>query len=233
MAKHVELRNEWTTDEIDEQLGEFKLVTVPVEVSFEGTQKVLNLSEAENMLRNAKLISLEPCTCRQKMGNCDAPVDDVCICVDKEAEEAMSLREGRKASFDEAMATLERTHKAGLVHVSFELEGHVMGAICSCCQCCCHALAAMTRFGGYDGIVGSSDMIAVHDASRCSDCRICVNKCQFDAWGIVADKVHHYQGRCTGCGVCVSFCPEHAIELVKRTGPESRRLKKAQGKITR
>ncbi len=228
MAKHAALKNDWTRDEIDEQLEGFTIVTVPVEISFKGSQKILNLSQVEEILGNAKLISLEPCTCRQKMKNCDAPVDDVCICVDKGAEEAMSVRQGRKATYDEAMAALRRTHEAGLVHVSFEVEGHFKNAICSCCQCCCHAMSAMTRFGGYDGIVGSSDMIAVLDSSRCVDCGVCVDRCQFDAFRVVADRVRHYPGKCAGCGVCVSFCPEHAIDFVKR--PSSPRESKRDGK---
>ncbi|OGS41978.1 MAG: hypothetical protein A3K67_06965 [Euryarchaeota archaeon RBG_16_62_10] len=230
--RHRDLRNEWTREEIDEQLGEYKLVTVPVDISFRGGQKVLSFSQAEEILRNASLISLEPCTCRQKMMNCDAPVDDVCICVDKGAEEAMSLREGRKATFEEAMAALRTTHDAGLVHVSFELEGHEMHSICGCCQCCCHAVAAMVRFGGYDGLVGRSDMIAVHDEPKCNGCGMCIERCQFDAWGLVGGKVRHYQGRCTGCGVCVSFCPEEAIGFVKRAGPSGARKKSARSKRT-
>ena len=216
MASKRDLRTEWTTEEIDKQLGDFKIVTIPVDISFEGNQRVLNFSEAERMLRKAKLLSLEPCTCRQKMGNCDAPVDYVCIGLDEGAREAMTLREGRRATFEEAMDALKRTHEAGLVHLCFELEGHAVGAICGCCQCCCHALAAITRFGGYDGIVRSSDMVAVHDASRCSNCQVCVDRCQFDAWGLVAGRVHHYPGKCTGCGVCVSFCPENSIGFVER-----------------
>ena len=216
MPTKKDLKKEWTRQEIDEQLGDFKVVTVPVDIRLEGGQKVLNFSDAESILRNATLISLEPCTCRQKMGNCDGPVEDICIGVNDGAKEAITLRQGREASFEEAMAALERTHEAGLVHMSFELEGHVMSAICGCCQCCCHALAAMTRFGGYDGLIGNSDMIAVHDESKCTNCQVCVDKCQFDAWGLVGGKVRHYSGKCTGCGVCVSFCPEGSIELVAR-----------------
>jgi ferredoxin len=211
-----ELKNDWTRKEIDDQLGEFKVVTVPVDIRFEGSQKVLSFSEAEKILRNAKLISLEACTCRQKMRNCDFPVDDICIGVDKGAEEAMGLRSGRKATLDEAMDVLRKTHEMGLVHLSFELEGHKMSAICSCCECCCHALAAMSRFGGYDGLVNPSDMVASHFESSCSDCGICVEKCQFDAWRMVGGKVRHYPGKCAGCGVCVSFCPEQAISLSPR-----------------
>lgn len=139
MARSKDLKNDWTQAEIDEQLDDFELVTVPVEISVKGKQRVLYLSQSEKILRNAELISLEPCTCRQKMENCDAPVDDVCICVDDGARKAMSLREGREATFEEAMTALRKTHEAGLVLVSFEHEGHVMSAICSCCQCCCHA----------------------------------------------------------------------------------------------
>jgi ferredoxin len=216
MARRRELRNEWTKKEIDDQLGEFKVVTVPIDIRFEGSQKVLSFSEAEKILRGAKLISLEACTCREKMGNCDSPVDDICIGVDKGAEEAINLRSGRKATLEESMAVLRRTHSLGLVHLSFELEGHKMSAICSCCECCCHAMAAMSRFGGYEGLVNPSDMVASHSDSLCSSCGICVEKCQFEAWRMVGGKARHYPGRCTGCGVCVSFCPEMAIALVRR-----------------
>jgi len=216
MATKRALKKEWTKKEIDEQLGEFKVVTIPVDIAFDGGQRVLSFSEAEKILRNASLISLEPCTCRQKMGNCDGPVEDICIGVNNGAKEAITLRQGREASFEEAMAALKRTHEAGLVHMSFELEGHVMSAICGCCQCCCHALAAVSRFGGYDGLIGKSDMIAVYDDSKCTNCQVCIEKCQFDSWGLVGGKVHHYSGRCTGCGVCVSLCPESSIRLVRR-----------------
>ena len=67
MARSKDLKNDWTQAEIDEQLDDFKLVTVPVEISVKGKQRVLYLSQSEKILRNAELISLEPCTCRQKM----------------------------------------------------------------------------------------------------------------------------------------------------------------------
>ena len=216
MAKHAPLKNDWTKSEIDKQLAEFKIVTFPVEIRFEGAQKVLNLSQAEERLRRARLISLEPCTCRTKMRNCDGPVDEVCIAMDDEAEEAIRLRGARRATLADASAALRRTHEAGLVHMSFEVDGKEKGAICGCCQCCCHALAATTRFGGYDGLIGKSDMIASHEESKCVDCEVCIDRCQFDAFGKVGEKVRHYPGKCVGCGVCVSFCPEHAIDLVKR-----------------
>lgn len=224
MPRSKVIRNEWTTDEIDEILEHYKPVTIPVSISVKGKQKVLGFSEAGRILRKAVLISLEPCWCRLKLKNCDGPID-VCICVDKEAELAISERDGWKATFEKAMAALEKSHKAGLVHLAYEFEGHEMRAICSCCACCCHTLAAITRFG-YGDIVGRADVIAVHDPAKCNNCKLCVSKCHFDAWNLVGEKVHHYSLKCAGCGVCASFCPTGSIRLVKRRIPRAKVAKK-------
>jgi len=219
------VENEWTTDEIDDILEHYKPITIPVSVSVRGKQKVLSFSEAERILRKAKLISLEPCWCRLKLKNCDGPID-VCICVDKEAELAITQRDGWSATLKEAMAALEKTHKAGLVHLAYEMEGHELRSICSCCACCCHTLAAITRFG-YGDVVGRADVIAVHIPSKCTDCKICVDKCHFDAWNLVGGKVHHYSLKCAGCGVCASFCPTGSIRMAKR---KSLKKKTAKGR---
>jgi len=219
------VRNEWTEAEIDEILDEYRPITIPVSISVEGKQKVLGFSEVKKILKEAELISLEPCWCRLKLKNCDAPVD-VCVCVDKEAELAMSERGGWEATLEEAMDALRKSHKAGLVHLAYELEGGEMRSICSCCACCCHTLAAITRFGYDGGVVEHSDVIAAHDPTKCNDCQLCVKKCHFDAWGVVGEKVHHYSLRCSGCGVCASFCPQGAIKMVKRKRHGARTKKK-------
>jgi len=219
MPRERMIKNDWTTDEIDAVLEQYKPITVPVSISIKGKQKVLSFSEAEKILKKARLISIEPCWCRLKLKNCNGPID-VCICVDKEAELAITQRDGWKATLKEAMSALEKTHKAGLVHLAYEMEGHEMRSICSCCACCCHTLAAITRFG-YGEVVARSDVIAVHSPSKCTNCKICVNKCHFDAWNLVGGKVHHYSLKCAGCGVCASFCPTSSIKMTKRKDPKA------------
>ena len=213
---------DWTRTEINDILAEYKPMTVPVSISVEGKQKVLGFHELEKILKKAKLISLEPCWCRLKIEGCKGPID-VCVCVDKEAELAIAKREGWKATFKEAMDALRKTHKAGLVHLAYDTPGHEMRSICSCCACCCHTMAAITRFGYNPAIIGHADVIAVYSSKECDQCGLCVKRCHFKAWTIDGDKVQHNPAKCAGCGVCVSFCPTGSIRLNKRS--RGKRLK--------
>jgi Pyruvate/2-oxoacid:ferredoxin oxidoreductase delta subunit len=215
MAERGYENEDWTRAQIDEVLAEYIPVTVPVSISVKGKQKVLGFNELEKILKKAKLISLEPCWCRLKIKGCDGPID-VCVCVDKEAELAISKREGRKATYEEAMNALRRSHKAGFVHLAYETTGHEMRSICSCCACCCHTMAAITRFGYDPAIVGHADVIAVYSSENCNQCGICVKRCHFKAWTTDEDKVLHNPDKCAGCGVCVSSCPTGSITLNKR-----------------
>ncbi len=215
MAERGYENKDWTRAQIDEVLAEYIPVTVPVSISVKGKQKVLGFNEMEKILKKAKLISLEPCWCRLKIKGCDGPID-VCVCVDKEAELAISKREGRKATYEEAMNALRRSHKAGFVHLAYETPGHEMRSICSCCACCCHTMAAITRFGYDPAIVGHADVIAVYSSENCNQCGLCVKRCHFKAWTTDGDKVLHNPDKCAGCGVCVSSCPTGSITLNKR-----------------
>jgi len=216
MTRQRTIRNEWTKDKIDEMLDKYKPITVPVSVKISGKQKVLGFSEAKKMLSKAKLVSLEKCSCRMERKNCDGPLE-VCVCMDEEAEEAIRDRNAWKTTHEDALRALQTAHEAGLVHLAYETKGKGrIKIICSCCECCCHTLAAITRFGYNREIVECADVIAERDVSKCTDCGICVERCHFDAWGLVGDAVYQYPLKCAGCGVCASFCPSGAITMVQR-----------------
>lgn len=212
----MEEGKDWTKAEIDEILDEFRPVTVPVNISIEGRQKVLSLNEAERILRAASLISLERCACREKIKGCDGPLD-VCVCMDGEAEEAMRERGAWRTTLGDAMNALTRAHEAGLVHLAYETKTtKKIDIICSCCACCCQTLAAITRFGYSRDLIGHSDVIAVRNPELCDGCGVCVERCHFGAWSATGDSVAHDPDMCAGCGVCASFCPQGAIALVGR-----------------
>jgi len=189
-------------------------VTVPVNISIQGQQTILDLTSVEGILRNAEVITLEDCGCRAKWHKCEAPLD-VCLSLDEEAREAMK-RGARRISLAQAVVVLKRSHEAGLVHLAFTFKGKEKPeVICSCCSCCCHSLSALVRFGIPDHVV-ASEYIAENNNETCDNCGTCVKRCQFHARQLAEDKLVFDQANCFGCGICVTTCPTRSITLIKR-----------------
>jgi NAD-dependent dihydropyrimidine dehydrogenase PreA subunit len=212
MRKEVK---DWTKDElIREYVGKYTPVTIPVNVSIEGRQAILDLSSIEKILKDAKIIAVQDCGCRTRLHKCDAPLD-VCLSLDDSAREAI---EGgaRKISKSQALEVMRRSHESGLVHMTYTVKGQEKPfIICSCCSCCCHSLSALVRFGIPDHVV-ASEYMASNDLETCNNCGTCVQRCQFRARQLVNDKLEFDQSKCFGCGVCVTTCPTKSIRLVTR-----------------
>ena len=208
-------QNDWTREELlKDYVGQMTPVTIPVNISIQGQQTVLDLSSVENILRRTEIITLEDCGCRVKWHKCNAPLD-VCLSLDDEARDAMK-RGARRISLAHALVVLKRSHEAGLVHLAYTFKGKEKPeVICSCCSCCCHSLSALVRFGIPDHVV-ASEYIASNNEETCDNCGTCVQRCQFHARQLVDDKLVFDQAKCFGCGLCVTTCPTKSIALVKR-----------------
>ena len=212
-------KKSWSREELERiTIGKMTTVTVPVNISFETEQRVLDLSEMEKLLKEARLISQQECDCRKRMENCVEPMDG-CLSFDEEAEEMIEKSGAHEVSVDEALEALTRTHVAGFVHMAYTMKGQdKVSIICSCCSCCCHSLTAALTYG-YPDHVFSSKLIAAQDDEKCENCGTCVKRCQFGAREMDNEKMIYHEERCFGCGLCVTKCPEGAIEMVKRPGP--------------
>jgi Pyruvate/2-oxoacid:ferredoxin oxidoreductase delta subunit len=215
-GKTLDQSKDWTKEHLEKHyIGRMKAVTIPVNVSFSGKQRILDLSELEDILRNAKTISQNECDCRKKMGHCIEPMDG-CLTLDKEAEDDIKNNRGKEITIEEALQAMKRTHDAGLVHMAYVYEGKEKPwVICSCCRCCCHSLSAALRFG-YEGHVIFSQMIALQDNELCDECGICADRCQFQARFMENGEFHYISEKCGGCGLCLSECPNEAITMIKR-----------------
>jgi Pyruvate/2-oxoacid:ferredoxin oxidoreductase delta subunit len=209
-------KKDWTREHLEKHyVGKMKAVTLPVNVTISGKQRILDMSELEEILRSAKVISQGDCYCRKKMRNCIEPMDG-CLCLDDEAIVEIERYDGKEITVDEALESMKRTHDAGLVHMAYVYEGKDKpDVICSCCRCCCHSLSAALRFG-YSDHVFFSKMVANQDPELCEDCGDCVDRCQFQARFIEDDRLQFQQDKCAGCGVCLTQCPTEAITMVKR-----------------
>lgn len=208
-------RSDWTREKLEDFISRMTGVTVPVNTRLEGQQRVMDLSEVESILREAKVTALGDCYCRKEMKRCDAPVD-VCVSIDGRAQSNVERGFAKRASLRQALEALTRTHEAGLVHLAFMFKDDgKIGYVCSCCSCCCHSLSAMIRFG-MPGATVASRYIATNNVTTCTNCGICVDRCQFKARRLEDGRLVYDQTRCFGCGVCVSKCPTGSIVLVER-----------------
>lgn len=209
-------KNDWTKEELEKEIvNAMTAVTVPVNMRLEGQNQILDFSEMKRILTEARLVSLGECGCRKKLKQCDSPLD-VCICMDKKAEEQIEKKLARKASLKDALEALERSHKAGLVHIAYTMKGNEKpDIVCSCCLCCCHSMSALVRFGMLKAVVASK-CIATNNEETCINCGTCAKRCQFKARRLEDGKLLYDKSRCFGCGVCVSTCPTKSISLVKR-----------------
>ncbi|MHC4915973.1 MAG: 4Fe-4S binding protein [Planctomycetota bacterium] len=208
-------KKDWTREELERDiLPRMKARTIHVGVSFEGKNRILDMSETRELLAGAKRIVQTECGCRARVGGCIEPMDG-CLSLDERAEWGLKAG-GREVGLEEALAALERTFDAGLVHMAYVFgEDEEPGQICSCCSCCCHSLAAAVRFG-YDDHVVFSKMISEQDEYTCNSCGACVDRCQFGARRMEKGEFLFDEEKCAGCGLCVASCPVEAISMVPR-----------------
>ncbi len=205
----------WTKKEVADYYSDLTAVTVPVNVTFEGKQKILSMKQVERLLKGSKRIAITDCLCRARVRGCDAPLD-ICLYLDKGADEVIESGEGKPATIAQAIAALRRGNDAGLVHIAYSNRGETKPIyICSCCSCCCHSFAAMQKFGFSEAVV-SSDMIACQNDELCDDCGICADRCHFRARRMSDGKLIFEKSKCAGCGLCVTSCPNDAVSLIER-----------------
>ena len=175
--------------------------------------------EMEALLRGARVVALGPCECREKHGNCNAPLE-VCISLNEWAEETIARGRARAVTLEEALEALRLSHEAGLVHLAYRQRDKDVSLVCSCCSCCCFFLTALKRFDYHDALIESA-YVASYDPTYCSSCGTCIERCPFDAWTETSEKQICFDpSRCFGCGLCVSTCPTGAISFVERAGNE-------------
>lgn len=212
--------NDWTIEELEGTKIRFhQVLTIPVNVEIKGENRVLNLDEAKKILNNTRRIVLMDCTCRRQRGNCSAPIN-TCLRLNEYAEQAFKIEKFRKlnpreVSVEEALHTLDESHRYGLIHLAIAVEQDEINEICSCCPCCCVALSTSIRYDLAPKML-TSKMVAFTDKSKCSVCGICVARCRFGSREIVDNFLVIDKSKCIGCGLCVSTCPNQAISLLEK-----------------
>jgi len=169
---------------------------------------ILPYDDVRALLLEAKSFWVRDCICREQQKHMGKPCKfptHVCLSF------SSSGRPG-EITQEEALAILEETEKAGLVHtVSNVMEGHHY--ICNCCSCCCGILRGITEYG-LPNSMAAANYYAVIDAEACQGCGTCVDRCQMHAITLVDGVAVVDLEHCIGCGLCVSGCPDGVPYMV-------------------
>lgn len=187
VAKHFRAALDWELGPLlrfaDVQGGGLMKVT-PVMNEIKAEQKVFSYEDILTFINNAERFSVADCACRtagKLTGQgCDHPIEDTCMQFDETADYYVRTGRGHYLTREEAIETLDRTEKAGLVHCAFQVEGDGYTTfICNCCGCSCAGLRQINRLDANP--MSHSNFRADIDEDKCVACGECVKICPVNA----------------------------------------------------
>ncbi|MDI6830605.1 MAG: 4Fe-4S binding protein [Actinomycetota bacterium] len=182
-------------------------------------EQVLPYERVSEFIKESTYMALTTCFCRHEaelLGrSCGAP-KDVCMCFGPFAEFLVERGFARKATREEVLDALDRAEKAGLVHITDNIQDKI-NFICNCCGCCCGFLGTITRLNIAGAVAASRYTVRV-DGDLCNGCGECTEVCQVRAMSVEDGHAVVETSRCIGCGLCVGNCPSGALEVEEREG---------------
>jgi len=188
--------------------------TISIDQKLDEKSAILNWENVkeyvESAVKKGKKLALLKCSCRIAFQNCDRPVEG-CIAIGSAADYFLHRKKAvKELDLTEALDTLKKNLQAGLVLTTNNLQ---FGGdfICSCCTCCCVMLRSVKRYGNQN-VIEKSNYIPKIDRDQCTECKMCVDMCQFGAW---TNDIEFIKDKCVGCGVCEVNCPVEAISMEK------------------
>lgn len=197
--------------------------TIPIEQSIDPPLEVLPYEQVIELINAHDRFAVAPCICRRrarmKGEGCDAP-EETCLMFGDFADFYVRTGRGRSIDKTDVFDLVKQANKANLV--LNPTNSTFVAAICCCCGCCCGILRGLQSLPK-PAEEAASAFIASFDSDICTTCRVCMDRCQMQAFTVKDDRVMHDPDRCIGCGLCVSTCSSGALTLLRK--PENKLYK--------
>jgi Pyruvate/2-oxoacid:ferredoxin oxidoreductase delta subunit len=185
---------------------------IPVGVTLPAKHHVLAFEDIEEIIDNAKTISLTKCTCRLTAQKCDKPLE-ACLQINRGAEYNIARGTGRKLTKEEALDVVKQAEEAGLIHVVMNKQS-VDHFICNCCPCCCQTMPVLIEHG--ISVIEPSRFAAQVDPDLCTACGTCLDRCYFSAITVEDEGPAQIdKTKCMGCGLCQVTCSTEALSMTE------------------
>ena len=193
---------------------------IPVRESIRMDMEIHPYESAASIIGGAAAWGVLDCICRkQKMlvgDPCEHPLD-VCLALSQTPGAFDNNSVIRALTQEQALETLHRAARAGLVHSSSNTRDGA-SYICNCCTCSCGILRGLAELGISNAVARSAFVNTVNE-ELCIACADCLPSCQFDALSL-GEFIQVDRNHCVGCGVCILSCPEGALQLERRPDSE-------------
>jgi ferredoxin len=197
------------------------LRVIPVNKSIEVKNQIASYDDAVSILKSKDQIVVTDCICRKRKIVIDEGCGktlEACFMFGSMGKYYLDRDIGRVVSLEEATAILKDCHDAGLVTQPATSQNPA--GMCNCCGDCCAVLGAIKRHPNPSEIIFSNHIVNA-EKELCTECELCLERCQMEALVLNDDGIEVIENRCIGCGLCVTICPSEALKLVEK--PESER----------
>jgi ferredoxin len=179
--------------------------------------QVVPMEDVEKIFEMVQGAVRLPCVCRRvTTGNMNARY---CygLTMDKEMMEALDDSFSLETlSKEQALDSIRKLDKEGLVHSVWTFKTPFIGGLCNCDQDC--MAYRITHVRKDYPVMFRAEWVAEIIPQNCNGCRQCMRRCQFGAirYSSANKKSFIDPMACYGCGACRSMCQLKAIKLMPR-----------------
>ena len=179
--------------------------------------QVVPMEDVERIFERVEGVVRLACVCRRvTTGNMNARY---CygLTLDKQLLEALDDSFNLELlTKEEALTSIRKLDKEGLVHSVWTFKTPFIGGLCNCDQDC--MAYRLTHARKDYPVIFRAEWVAEVSTDACNGCRLCMRQCQYGAIRYSSNnkKVIIDPTACYGCGVCRAVCKKDAIRLSAR-----------------